>query len=128
MPKDLKIPESIGACADLLFDIKTKRLALQAEAEEWQRQETALTEHIIRTLPKSDSGAMGKHHKVQVITKVKPRVTDWAALFNYVKRTGAFELLQRRLSEGPVQERWEGGKQVPGVETFNVVTLSLTKV
>lgn len=125
---DLKIPETLGACADRLFDIKSKRLALEKEAEEWQKQETELTEHIIRVLPKSDTGAMGKHHKVQVITKVKPRVTDWAAFFEYVRKHKAYELVQRRVSEGAVQERWDAKKTVPGVDTFTIVSLSLTKV
>ena len=125
---DLKVPETLGACADLLFDIKSKRLALEHEAEEWQKQETMLTEHIIRVLPKSDRGAVGQHHQVQVVTKVKPRVTDWVAFFKFVRRANAFEFLQRRVSEGAVQERWEAGKKVPGVDTFTVVGLSLTKV
>lgn len=125
---DLKIPVTLGACADLLYDIKTKRLALQNEAEEYQKQEIALTEHIIRVLPKSDTGAMGKHHKVQVVTHNKPRVVDWMEFFKFVRRNNAFEFLQRRVSEGAVKERWEANKKVPGVETFTAVTLSLTKV
>jgi hypothetical protein len=125
---DLKIPETLGACADLLYDIKERRRTLEGEAEEWHKHETALTEHIIRVMPKSDSGAMGKHHKVQVVTRVKPRVSDWAAFFEYIRKTRAFELLQRRIADGAIQERWDAKKKVPGVETFNVVTLSLTKV
>ena len=125
---DLKVPETLGACADLLYDIKTKRLSLEHEAEEWQKQESMLTEHIIRVLPKSDRGAIGRHHQVQVVTRTKPRVTDWAAFFKFVRRNNAFEFLQRRVAEGAVQERWDAGKKVAGVDTFTVVTLSLTKV
>ena len=125
---DLKVPETLGACADLLFDIRESRRKLEKEAEEWQKQETALTEHIIRTLPDSDGGAVGKHHQVHRQKRVKPRVTDWALFFKHVKRTGAFELMQRRLADGAVQERWDAGKQVPGVDTFTIISLSLTKV
>lgn len=128
MSGELKIPETLGGCADLLFDIKEKRRKLEAEAEEWHKQETALTEHIIRVLPKSDSGAMGKHHQVRVVTKQKPRVVDWASFFEYVRKHKAYELVQRRVSEGAVQERWDAKKTVPGTEAFTIVTLSLTKV
>lgn len=125
---DLKIPEGLGACADLLFDIKEKRLALEREAEEWHKQETALTDHIIRVMPKSDSGAMGKHHKVHVVTRKKPRVDDWPVFFEFVRKNKAYEFVQRRLAEGAVLERWDAGKKVPGVSDFTLITLSLTKV
>lgn len=127
-PPDLKIPDTIGACADLLYDIRTQRLKLQAEAEEWHKQETALQEHIIRVLPKSDTGASGKHHRVQVSNRIKPRVENWESFFKYVRRYNAFEMLQRRVAEGAVQERWDAGKKVPGVEPFMFPTISLTKV
>lgn len=123
----LKIPKSIGACADLLFTIRQERLAAQKVVDEIKEREQALIEHIIDKVPKGDTGAAGKHHQVSVYTDPTPQAQDWDAVFKFIKRTGAFELLQRRLNSAAVKERWEDGKKIPGVEPFNVVKVSLTK-
>lgn len=124
----LKIPKSLGACADALFEAKQERLALEKVVEAMKANETALTEHIINNLPKGDTGACGKHHKAVVVTESIPRVENWDATYKYIKRTGAFELLQRRLNNAAVKERLEDGKTVPGVGSFTAVKVSLTKV
>lgn len=126
--KPLKFPKSFGACADMLFDLREQRLAAQKIVDEFAENEKALKEHIIQGLPKGDGGAIGKHHKVTVATKHIPQVRDWDAFYKYVSRTKSFDLLQRRLSEAAVNERLEAGKTVAGVELFQAVTVSLTKV
>lgn len=127
MPK--AYPKSIGACADLLFDLREKRLKLDKEAAKAKAAETALADHIINTLPKDSTGAAGKHHRVQVKLKEVPQVKDWPAFYAYVKKNNAFDLLQKRLSEGAVQERLvESKKGLPGVEIFKTPKVSLTKV
>lgn len=123
----LKIPKSMGACADLLYELRTKRLAAQKVADEIKADEDALKEHIINNVPKGDTGASGKHHHVSVYTDVIPRAADWDKVWAYIKKTGSFDLLQRRLNDAAVKERWEDKKQIPGVESFNVVKVSLTK-
>lgn len=142
--KPKAFPKSLGACADLLFDMREKRLAADKVAAELKAEESRLKEHIINTLDKDSGGAVGKHHKVVVITKMKPQVKDWDKFYAYVKRTGAFDLFQRRLGEQAAMDRTTFGtrvdptnegalityvkKTVPGVEIFNAVDVSLTKV
>jgi GTP-binding protein EngB required for normal cell division len=131
MAKAKAYPKSMGACADLLFDMKAKRLDLDKAAAAAKAEETALINHIIDKLDKESSGAAGKHHRVQVITKQKPQVKDWAAFYAYVKKNDAFDLLQRRIGEQAVMDRLEDPKNrkgLPGVEMFQAVTVSLTKV
>lgn len=124
-----KFPKQLGQCADKLYQLRELRLSEQKKVDAIEAEEKALKEHIIQTLPKSEaSGVAGKVARVSVITKIIPRVADWDKLYAHVKKTGAFELFQRRLSDSAVQERWEAGKQVPGVETFNAVSVSINKV
>lgn len=125
----MKMPKTIGACADLLYATRQKRLALQKDVEKLEAEESELREHIIQTLPKSEaSGVAGKVARVSVGKKEVPTVKDWDAFYRYVKKTGAFELLQRRVTEVAVKERWEAGEQVPGVEKFHAVTVSINKL
>lgn len=126
--KKFKFPKALGACADKLYEIRQKRLAMQKEVDEVEAEEKALKEYIINTLPKSDSGAAGKVARVSIVTKDVPQVKDWDVFYKYVSRTKSFDLLQRRLSDAAVKERWENKKDIPGVEAFTVVSVSLNKV
>lgn len=124
-----KFPKALGACADKLYQLREARLAKQKETDAIEAEEKALKEHLINNLPKSDaSGVAGKVARVTVVTKPTPQVKDWDAFYKYVKKSGEFELMQRRLSDTAIRERWDAGKKVPGVESFNVTTVSINKV
>lgn len=124
-----KFPKALGACADRLYQLRAQRLSVQKQVDELWAEEKALKSHIIDTLPKSEaSGVAGKLARVTVVTKDIPQVKDWDTFYKYVKKTGQFDLLQRRLTDTAVKERWEAGKEIPGVEHFKAVTVSLNKV
>ena len=124
-----KFPKALGACADKLFELRNKRLAEQKKVDEIAAEESALKNHVIENLPKSEaSGVAGKLARVTVVTKQIPQVKDWDAFYKYVKKTGSFDLMQKRLTDAAIKERWEAGKEVPGVEHFNAVSVSINKV
>lgn len=142
-PKPLKFPKSLGACADMLFDLREKRLAADKVAAALKADETALSNYIIDNLDKESAGAIGKHHKVKVVVKQKPQIKDFEELAKWVKKTGRFDVFQRRLSEQAIMDTIatfpvkkvkqpdgtvkEVRANVPGTELFNAVTVSLTK-
>lgn len=127
--KNYRFSKKMGTCADRLYALKAKRLAAQKVADEIKEEETALKEHIINTLPKSEaSGIAGKMARVTVVNKTVPRVEDWDKFYRHVKRTGNFEMLQRRVGEKAIQERWDNGKEVPGVSHFTFPIISMNKV
>lgn len=124
-----KIPKTIGATADALFTTREARLAMQKEVDALQAQETALREHIINTLPKSEStGAAGKLARVTVVTDQVPQVEDWDALYRYIGRTKSWELLNRALGKAAAKERFDAGKKIPGVKMMPIVKVSINKV
>ena len=124
-----KFPKAMGACADRLFELREKRLEEQKKVDLIEAEEKAIKEHIIQNLPKSEaSGVAGKLARVTVITKQIPQVQDWDKFYAYVAKTKSFDLLQKRLTDTAVKERWENGKKIPGVESFGAVTLSINKV
>lgn len=124
-----KLPKTLAQCADLLYETKAARLAQQKVVDELQAKESLLREHLIANLPKSEaSGVAGKVARVTIGTDTIPRVDDWDLLWKHVKKTGQFELLQKRVSNVAVEERWEHGKEVPGVGHFKVVKVSLNKL
>lgn len=127
--KAYKFPKAIGACADRLFALKAERLAQQKLVDAIEAEEKALKAYIIDNLPKSEaSGVAGKLARVTAITKEVPQVEDWTIFYKHLKKTGQFELIGKRLSDTAIRERWEAGKEVPGIKHFTVVTLSLNKI
>lgn len=126
--KVFKMPKTMGQCADKLYETRERRLAAQKVVDEIQAEESALKEHIIQNLPKSDTGAQGKVARVTVVTSPTPQVKDWDLFWKSFDKKKDTDLLQRRLSNEAVQARWDNGKQVAGVEVFNVVKVSINKV
>lgn len=126
---EIKLPSTPAACADLLFVTREQRLDLQRRLDKMAELESALKEWFIENLPRSDaSGIAGKIARVQIKANPTPVVDDWDKFYAYVKRHNAFELLQRRLNETAVKERWEDKKQVPGVGVFQAKKVSCTKL
>lgn len=125
---EIKIPKTLGACADRLYALKAEKKKAREVVNALEAEESALNNHIIDNLPKSEGGAMGKFAKVRVYTEPVPTVEDWEKLYTYIKKNDAFDLIQKRLSPAAVEERWAAKKKVPGVGTFNVVKISLTKI
>lgn len=127
--KKFKFPKSLAQCADRLYEVREKRLAEQKKVDEIEAEEKALKEHLINNLPKSEaSGVAGKLARVTIVTKVIPQVEDWDKFYAHIKKTNSFDLMQRRVSDTAVKERWDNGKQVPGVKTFNALSVSINKV
>lgn len=124
-----KFPKTMGACADRIYELRTRRLVMQKEVDAIEAEEKALKEHIINTLPKSETtGVAGKLARVTVVTKQVPQVKDWEAFWKKFNKKTDTDLLQRSLSKAAVEARWEAGKEIAGVEAFTAVTLSINKV
>lgn len=131
MPK--KLPKSMGACADLYYDARQARLAADKHAAELKAEEERIKAHIIDNLKKDDTGAAGKHHRVQTVRKRKWVVNPekWAGFHKWVAKHDRFDLLQKRLSETAIAEvmtTLPKKQQPPGVSPFDYVDVSLTKV
>jgi hypothetical protein len=128
--KKFRMPRTMGKCADKLYELRQKRLAMQKEVDAVAAEERALKAHIIDNLPKSQaSGIAGKTARVTVVTKEEPQVKDQDAFRKYMNRTKRFDLANKLRPSAPaIRDMWEEGKDIPGVEKFNVVTVSLNKV
>jgi hypothetical protein len=122
------LPASAAECADLLYKARERRLSMQRETERVEKLEKQLQAWFVETLPASQTGVAGRLARVQIETKAVPQVEDWGLFYAHVKRTGSFELLQRRLSETAVKERWDDKKIVPGVTIFHAKKVSCTRI
>lgn len=52
----------------------------------------------------------------------------WTKLYAYIKKTGYWHLLHRRVTDGAYKELLEAGKKVPGVEPFTKKRINLRTI
>ena len=128
-----KLP--VGSLADLLYDIRQTQAQLRIITTPLDDllgpAVKALEEHFVQTLKADEaSGVQGRYSRVQVTPHDIPVVNPegWPKLYAYIKRTGAFELLNRAVNREAVKERWRNKKQVSGVTIFHDKRVSCTKL
>lgn len=128
-PVGAPMPKSIGLCADDYAAVRAIRLRMEKEVEAVKARESEIREHIISNLSKSDdTGAAGLKYRAQIVMKTKPKLSDWALLTQCVAETGRFDFLQKRLGEKAVEDMWEQGFDIPGIERMNIPDVSITKI
>lgn len=124
----MRIPKNLGACADLLYDLRAEKAELSRQIREIESVEKEVKEYIINTLPKSDlTGVSGAKARVSVVSKEIPVVTSWEDLYEYIQETSNFHILGRRIIDKAIREIQET-EEVPGIGSFNVISVSCTKV
>jgi hypothetical protein len=126
-----KVPAKLGEALDLLWKVRAARQEIAAKAEAEKQQEALIENLILDRFGKSElEGATGKLAKASIKRSDVPTVSspaDWKKLEAHIKRTGEFDILQRRLSVEACRARWAEKRAIPGVQVFNKIGLSLTK-
>lgn len=128
-----KFPKTVGAAVDLAYKMREKRLAFQREMEAQlellKGEENEIEQYIFQTFQKQDiEGAKGDLCSASVSRSVVPTVKDWDAVYAYIKKKGAWDLLERRMSRVAYRDRLDAGEEVPGTEQFVKLALSLRKI
>lgn len=119
----------LAQAVDQYYNVRLARLEKDKEAAELKKQETELKQFLIDNISKSDAtGVCGRMMRATLRVKPEPTAEDWEAIRKYVTRYKAWDILQKRLSTTAIKERWDDGKQIPGVGTIQVVDVSLTSL
>ena len=128
--KGAPLPTTLGALADEYADVRQARLDKDKESAGIKERETEIYDTILSALSESeDTGASGKHHRVQRVTKTVNNVADWPTLHAFIQQNNAFEMLQKRLADKAVTEFADAnGALPPGVQAVDIATLSFTKI
>ena len=118
-----------GAAIDALHRLRVERKLLEAAAAALKEKEAKLEDAIFTKFKNADlEGARGKQAQATISRSDVPNVTDWDAFAKYVLKTGALDLLQRRVAIEAWRERLAQQVAVPGVDVFTRVRLHLTAV
>lgn len=135
-----KLPKTLAGCADALYTMQEERYALQKKVDELAKQETALREHLIENLPKSEAlGVTGRVARAtikekEIVELVGTEVDRFSKLYDYILRNarrdpGVWSLLQRRCGDAAAKELIAAGKgALIGARLGKVPVVSLNKV
>jgi len=128
--KTYKFPKSLATCADTYYQLRQKRLDMQKAVDEVEAEEKAYKQHLIDNVPKSDAtGVQGKIARATIVTREEPQVKDQEEFRKYLTKSKRWDLANNLRPSAPaIRELWDDGKDVPGIEKFNVVTVSLNKI
>ena len=93
-----------------------------------QEVENRLKNQLMEAMKAAKATSVGG--QVALVThRVKPKAVakDWSQIHTYIKEHDAFDIMEARLSTKAILERAEQQDHVPGMEWFDVDTLSVAK-
>ena len=123
-----KISSHLPDLVDNYISLRAQRLALDKEAASLKETEDDIYKVIVSKMREEGMTAMGaKNGMVKLKESEEPVPTDWPALYDYIKETGHFEFLHKRIATLAIKEHWEAGEDIPGVGTTTVFKLSVSK-
>lgn len=104
--------------------IALKRKALAKEVAQLEKEEKRLGEILLASVPQmGEITAPGI--TLRKIIKSKPTASDWNALYEYIRKNDAFDLLHKRLTETAVKLRWDDSVIIPGVVSQDTESLEV---
>lgn len=126
--KGSKWPRTIGECVDLLYGIRQERLDVAAQIDTLKAREELLRKHVLDTFKQADiDGAKGKKATCSIIPSTVAHIEDYDKFTKWVAKTGAWDMLQRRVNDKAFKDRIEAGERVPGLKRYDFNKLSVTK-
>jgi hypothetical protein len=118
-----------GQLVDILYKLRQERKNVEDSADTIKKMETLVEDYLLDAMPKAELTRLsGKLANVSISKKVMPTLVDREKLNVFIKKHNAYDLYQSRLSPTAVAERWDAGLEIPGVDRFTKVSLSVTKL
>lgn len=120
---------NIAQQIDRLFNIREAKRELAEEMKLLDEQYAAVEAALIEALNgQGIPSARSTLATATVTSAVMPNVKDWTAFHEYIRDHDALYLLERRPSVVACRELFQAGETLPGVEPYEKVGLSLTKL
>lgn len=118
---------TIGSMTDLYVTLRNKKAELNAEIAKLDAQLKETEGQLIDRLEAEGSTkGSGKLGTCSITQSVVFNAVDWSKIEAFVKKTGHFQVFQRRLSLDAVREIVENsGKPIPGTEPFNTKKINV---
>lgn len=121
--------DTLTSLTEELIAVREARAELEREAKEGKEYEEEIRHKILNLMEQQNLEAF-RTGDAQITRRVsqKARLEDYDTLIEYIQATGSFDLLQKRVAERAVTDRWEQGIVVPGVSAYSEMVLTVRSV
>ena len=123
---------SIDKLTEAYVRLRDKKKELDEQHKEKMKPIQFMMEKLENTLQGRliEAGARSiktEHGTPYLQERVSATVDDGEAFFQYVRETGAFDLLEKRVAKTAYEDRVKSGEQVPGVRRTVEVKLNVRR-
>jgi len=126
--RKLVLPKTAGTCVDKLYQLREEKKQAQKAVTAIDDDFKTLLEHTKKLLKKAKAeGTVGKVARMQINKSEVPILKDMDRLKAFAKRTKSPDLISESMSTAAIKQRWDDGKEVPGVEHMVIEKVSITK-
>tara|TARA_R110000850_G_scaffold148836_5_gene271193 strand:+ start:6657 stop:7082 length:426 start_codon:yes stop_codon:yes gene_type:complete len=134
LPVELKEPIPANELPDRkavvteLFNTRRAIALIEAEQLKALKERKAELENFLKaTLEVGEKVSYAGIGSVSMAEETQPAVTDWEALYEYIKDNDAFYFLQRKINAAPFRELLSTGESLVGVSPIQVRKISVRK-
>jgi hypothetical protein len=123
-------PETVGGLIDELFLIREQRRKLAETDKDLRDQYSELEARLITALDlQQTSMARGRSATATLSEEDYASVTNWTAVYDYIRQTESWFLLHKRISNASWKELTElNGEPVPGTQAFRKRSIALRRI
>ena len=125
-------PQTLGELIDNMWALREERTAAEAVVDGIKAKIAAVEAQIDERMEAEGmTKATGAKATVSfTFTTIADVQGDegWTKLYAYIKKTGYWHLLHRRVTDAAYKELLEAGKKVPGVEPFTKKRINLRTI
>lgn len=121
--------KDIGSLIDRLSDLRLVKADLERQVDAVASQIKEVEVQIMHMM--AEQNLESASHGGLVVRPTEhtyAKAENWDAFYAYVRETGYFQLLERRLAVKSYREFLDLGRQVPGLVPTKVLKLSVNKV
>jgi predicted secreted protein len=106
-----------------LDQIHAARLSADKTAKDLASTEAALKQELINFMVEQQVASIGSEtYMFSVKEKTRVQVLDWPQVYEYIRQTGEWDLMYKRLNEAAALAR---ESQLPGTEQYSLNELSI---
>lgn len=120
--------KAVAKLADKYAKAREARLAEQKKVDKLKESESQLAAQLMGEMREGEMTSVGgKAHLITYRRKPKAVAKDWGQLQHFIRENDAFDIMEARLNTRALAEREENGEVIPGMEWFQVESLSVAK-
>lgn len=129
MQSDRVTKMKIDEIIDKMFLLREQKRGLEAQVKEVNSEINTLEQQLLSRFDDVGTdyarGTMASASKTETVV---PQIDDWGKVATWVMENDGLYLLHRRVSAGPWKELRDAGTEVPGIEPYTKVAISLRRL